>query len=88
VRENHDVIQDVQKRLKRIERLQLAKLIMTVLFVVAPVIGAALLLPSFYNTIASSYGLDTTGDNSGIMSIFNQVQDTQKSLNAINVANQ
>ncbi len=86
--ENRQALQEIQLRLKRIERLQFVKFLITLFFVVAPIIGAVVVLPRLFNTLLSSYGLEASSveGGRGVLEVFDQIQGLQEGLDQINKA--
>ena len=86
--ENNAMLKEVLRHVRFVRRIYTTSFIITITFIVLPVILAAFVLPQFISTFVGSYseyakdvGITPSGN---IFDMFKQLQDAQSQLNSTN----
>lgn len=84
--QNNLMLKEILHHVRWTRRVHTTSLIITITFIVLPILASVLLVPKIVRTftgIYSGYNTDTGGSSStgGIMDLFNQIQNAQNQSN-------
>jgi hypothetical protein len=79
--QNHLMLKEILHNVRWMRRVYTTSLIITITFIVLPIIGAIVVLPKIINTftgVLTQYGKDSgLAPNGNIFDLFNQIQNGQ-----------